>query len=368
MVISYGVEVTGMRVAPAIDLSPEARTELQRLVRRRTTPVRVAERCRIVLLAAEGLQNKQIAARMAVAPRMAALWRDRFLALGVKGLLRDAPRPGRKPSITAETVAAVIAKTTQNTPQAATHWSRSTMAREAGISDSSVGRIWRAHGLKPHRVESFKVSNDPAFAEKLEAIVGLYLHPPEHALVLSVDEKCQIQALDRTQPGLPMKKGRGQTMTHDYKRNGTTTLFAALNTATGEVYGLCQQRHRHQEWLKFLRMIDRTVAVEKQIHIICDNYATHKYPTVQRWLDKHARFHVHFTPTSASWLNMIERFFRDLTEKRIRRGVFQDLEQLIMAIGDYIDRHNDNPKAFIWTAKANDILEKVTRARAVLHK
>ncbi len=355
-----------MRVAPAIDLSSEQKTELQKLVRRRTTPVRVAERCRIVLLAAEGLQDKQIAERLSVAPRMASRWRSRFLAQGVDGLLKDAPRPGRTPSITAEKVAKIVAKTTQATPPSATQWSRSTMAREAGISESSVGRIWRAHGLKPHRVESFKISNDPEFAAKLEDIVGLYLDPPEHALVLSVDEKSQIQALDRTQPGLPMKKGRGQTMTHDYKRNGTTTLFAALNTANGEIFHLCQQRHRHQEWLKFLRMIDQTVARDKQIHIICDNYATHKHERVQRWLARHKRFHVHFTPTSASWLNMIERFFRDLTENRIRRGVFQDLEQLIMAIGDYIDRHNESPKPFIWTAKATDILEKVTRARATL--
>ena len=242
------------------------------------------------------------------------------------------------------------------------------MARLTGISESSVGRIWRAHGLKPHRVESFKISNDPEFAAKLEDIVGLYLDPPEHALVLSVDEKNQIQALDRTQPGLPMKKGRGQTMTHDYKRNGTTTLFAALNTANGEVYHLCQLRHRHQEWLKFLRMIDRTVPADKQPHIICDNYGTHKHERVQRWLERHKRFHVHFTPTSASWLNMIERFFRDLTENSIRRGIFRDLEQLILAIGDYIDRHNESPKPFIWTAKATDILEKVTRAKAALNK
>jgi transposase len=236
------------------------------------------------------------------------------------------------------------------------------------ISDSTVGRIWRANGLKPHRVDTFKVSNDPEFADKLEAIVGLYLNPPEHALVLSVDEKSQIQALDRTQPGLPMKKGRGQTMTHDYKRNGTTTLFAALNPANGEVYGLCQQKHRHQEWLKFLRMIDQTVVAGKEIYLICDNYATHKHERVQRWLEAHKRFHVRFTPTSSSWLNMVERFFRDLTQNRLRRGVFQDLEQLIMAIGEYIDGHNQNPKPIIWTAKAADILEKVTRARATLNK
>jgi transposase len=357
-----------MRVAPAIELSSAARLELEKLSRRRTTPVRVVLRSRIVLLAADGMQDKQIAQHLDVAPRMAALWRGRFLQLGVAGLRKDAPRPGRTPAILPERVAEVIARTTQSKPAGATHWSRSRMARETGISDSSVGRIWRAHGLKPHRVESFKVSNDPHFAEKLEAIVGLYLNPPEHALVLSVDEKSQIQALDRTQPGLPMKKGRGATMTHDYKRNGTTTLFAALNTANGEVYGLCQQKHRHQEWLRFLRMIDQTVPRNKEIYLICDNYSTHKHERVERWLEKHKRFHVRFTPTSASWLNMIERFFRDLTANQIRRGVFQDLEQLITAIGDYIDHHNKNPKPFIWTAKASDILQKVTRARTALHK
>ena len=356
-----------MRVAPAVHLSSQARSELRVLVRRRTTPVRVVERCRIVLLASEGLQDKQIAERMSVAPLMASRWRGRFLAQGVAGLVKDAPRPGRTPTITADKIAEVVAKTTQSSPANATQWSRGTMAREAGISESSVGRIWHAHGLKPHRVESFKISNDPDFAAKLEDVVGLYLNPPEHALVLSVDEKSQIQALDRTQPGLPMKKGRSQTMTHDYKRNGTTTLFAALNTANGEVYHLCQQRHRHQEWLKFLRLIDKTVVPEKQIHIICDNYGTHKHERVQRWLEKHKRFHVHFTPTSASWLNMIERFFRDLTTNQIRRGVFRDLEQLIMAIGEYLDRHNESPKPIIWTAKANDILEKVTRARTALN-
>jgi len=321
-----------------------------------------------VLLAAKGLQNLDIAEQMQIAPRTVNRWRERFLKLGIPGLLKDAPRPGRTPSISATVVAQVIEKTTQSSPANATHWSRSTMAREMGISDSTVGRIWRANGLKPHRVDSFKVSNDPEFANKLEAIVGLYLNPPEHALVLSVDEKSQIQALDRTQPGLPMKKGRGTTMTHDYKRNGTTTLFAALNTANGEIFGLCQEKHRHQEWLKFLRMIDQTVPAHKEIYLICDNYSTHKHERVQRWLELHQRFHVHFTPTSSSWLNMIERFFRDLTQNRLRRGIFQDLEQLIMAIGNYIDVHNQNPKPFIWTAKASDILEKVTRARTSLNK
>jgi len=354
-----------MRVAQPVVLSEEVRRKLEQQSRGRSTQSRVVLRSRIVLLAGEGLQNKQIAAALKVAPRMAALWRSRFLEHGIEGLLQDAPRPGRTPTICR---ASLIDKTTRSIPSNATQWSTRTMAREMGISKASVSRIWRASGLKPHRVESFKVSNDPQFAEKLEAIVGLYLNPPEHALVLSVDEKSQIQALDRTQPGLPMKKGRGATMTHDYKRNGTTTLFAALDTATGEVYGLCQQRHRHQEWLHFLRMIDQTVPAGKEIYLICDNYATHKHERVQRWLQKHSRFHVRFTPTSASWLNMIERFFRDLTTNQIRRGVFQDLEQLITAIGNYIDHHNKKPKPFIWTAKANDILEKVTRAQTTLNK
>jgi transposase len=259
-----------------------------------------------------------------------------------------------------------VEATLQTKPAGMTHGSCRTMAQNQGVSKSTVNNIWRAHNLQPHRTETFKLSRDPKFLEKMTDVVGLYLNPPQQAIILCVDEKSQIQALDRTQPGLPIKKGRCGTMTHDYKRNGTTTLFAALNTATGEVYHLCQQRHRHHEWLKFLRLIDQTVASEKQIHIICDNYATHKHQRVQRWMARHKRFYVHFTPTSASWLNMIERFFRDLTENRIRRGVFQDIEQLITAIGDYIDRHNDNPKPFIWTAKASDILEKVKRARFAL--
>jgi transposase len=357
-----------MRVADPIVLEEEIRRNLERQARGRSTAARVVMRSRIVLSAADGIQNNQIAARMGIAPRTVALWRGRFLQLGLNGLLKDAARPGRKPSISASVVSQVIEKTTQSKPANATHWSRSTMAREVGISDSTVGRIWKANGLKPHRIDSFKVSNDPEFASKLEAIVGLYLNPPEHALVLSVDEKSQIQALDRTQPGLPIKKGRGATMTHDYKRNGTTTLFAALNTAHGEVFGLCQQKHRHQEWLRFLRMIDQTVPAGKEIYLICDNYATHKHENVKRWLEKHKRFHVRFTPTSASWLNMVERFFRDLTCNQLRRGVFRDLEQLILAIGEYIDGHNQNPKPFIWTAKANDILQKVTRAQTVLNK
>ena len=241
------------------------------------------------------------------------------------------------------------------------------MAAVAGISEASVRRIWHGHGLKPHRVETLKLSNDPRFAEKLEDIVGLYLNPPEHALVLSLDEKSQIQALDPTQPGLPMKKGRAHTMTHDYKRHGTTTLFAALNTLDGSVMATCMERHRHQEWLKFLRLIDHRTPADKQLHLIVDNYATHKHPAVLRWAARHKRFHFHFTPTSSSWLNMVERFFRDLTENQLRRGVFTSVEALQERILAYIQEHNRQPKPFIWTAKANDILEKVKRAKANLN-
>ena len=356
-----------MRRAPVITLSPEQRTMLESQARSRSFPLRVVERARIVLLAASGQQDKEIAARMVTTPKKVSRWRKRFLALGVAGLLQDAPRPGRKPTISARLRQRVVSMTTRQQPSNATHWSTRTMAAAVGISEASVRRIWRAHGLKPHRVETFKISNDPAFAEKLEDIVGLYLNPPEHALVLCVDEKSQIQALDRTQPGLPLKRGRGTTMTHDYKRNGTATLFAALNAANGEVYGLCQERHRHQEWLKFLRLLDQTMPAHLTLHLIGDNYATHKHPKVQRWLARHPRVHMHFTPTSASWLNMVERFFRDLTQNRLRRGVFRDLEELIMAIGTYIDRHNESPKPFIWTARASDILEKVKRARRTLN-
>src|SRR5215467_10520096 len=357
-----------MRIAPAIELTPDQQSMLETQARSRSLPARVVERSRIVLLAAAGKQDKEIVRWLHMTPKKVSRWRKRFLRLGLAGLEKDAPRPGRTPKINARLIKRVVDMTTHQKPANATQWSTRTMAQAAGISEASVRRIWRAHGLKPHLIKTFKVSNDPEFAEKLEDIVGLYLNPPEHALVLSLDEKSQIQALDRTQPGLPLKPGRGQTMTHDYKRHGTATLFAALNAADGEVYGLCQERHRHQEWLKFLRLLDQTIPSHLEIHGICDNYATHKHPKVQRWLERHPRFHMHFTPTSASWLNMVERFFRDLTQNQLRRGVFRDLEELYMAIGSYIDRHNENPKPFIWTARAGDILEKVQRARRALNK
>jgi len=356
-----------MRAAPPIVLDSEQRGLLEQQARARSLPARQVERARIVLRAAEGMQNKEIASELGITPEKVARWRERFLTDGIAGLKKDAPRPGRPHTVPAGKVKEIVDKTTQQRPPHATHWSTRTMAAAVGVSEATVRRIWHAHGLKPHLVRAFKLSNDPQFAEKLEAIVGLYLNPPEHAMVLCLDEKSQIQALDRTQPGLPLKKGRCGTMTHDYKRNGTATLFAALNTLDGTVITMCDDRHRHQEWLKFLRVIDDIMPPDRKLHLIADNYATHKHPKVQRWLKRHPRIHMHFTPTSSSWLNMVERFFRDLTEKRIRRGVFRDVEELIMAILEYTDHHNEAPKPFIWTAKASDILEKVKRARTTLH-
>ena len=356
-----------MRIAPPIELSTEQRTVLERWSRQRSAPARVVERAQIVLGAAEGLENLEIARRMGLTPEKVARWRNRFLQGGIPALEKDAPRSGRTRTITERWVKKVLDLTLQQKPAHATHWSTRTMATAAGISEASVRRIWHAHGLKPHLVRTFKLSRDPEFTEKLEDIVGLYLNPPEHAIVLCADEKSQIQALDRTQPGLPMKKGRCGTMTHDYKRNGTATLFAALDALQGQVISMYDDRHRHQEWLKFLRAIDHVVPADRQIHMIADNYSTHKHPKVKSWLSRHPRFHMHFTPTSCSWLNMVERFFRDLTENRLRRGVFRSVEELITAIDGYIGRHNENPKPFIWTAKAGDILEKVKRARAALH-
>ena len=355
-----------MRVARPVSLSSEQRQALERQARARSLPARRVERARIILRAAEGWQDKKIAAELGITPEKAARWRNRFLLGGLAALQKDAPRPGRPRTISAAKVKEIVKKTTQEKPGAATHWSTRKMAAAVAVSEATVRRIWHEHGLKPHLLKTFKVSNDPLFAEKLETIVGLYLNPPEHAIVLCVDEKSQIQALDRTQPGLPLKKGRCGTITHDYKRNGTATLFAALNTLDGTVLSMCDDRHRHREWLKFLRVIDEVHPAAKEIHLIADNYATHKHAKVQRWLARHPRFHMHFTPTSSYWLNMVERFFRDLTDKRIRRGVFRDVEELIVAIEDYIEHYNRAPKPFIWTAKAKDILEKVKRAKRTL--
>ena len=348
-----------MRVAPEIVLTDEERAELTRLVRSRLTSVRLAQRARIVLLAAGGMQSKDIAEQLGVGRVQVSRWRERYAQSRLAGIERDLPRGAPPVKVDA---ARLVDLTTQNKPVAATHWSTRTMAAELGVSASTVMRHWHAHGLKPHIVRGFKVSRDPKFVQKLEDIVGLYMSPPEHALVLCCDEKSQVQALDRTQPGLPLKKGRAATMTHDYKRNGTTTLFAALNVLDGQVIGQCQQHHTHIEWLKFLRQIDRETPKDKTLHLIADNYATHKHPAVQDWLAKHPRFHMHFTPTSASWLNMVERFFRDITVNRLRRGVFTSVPELVTAIDEYVAHHNTEPKPFIWTKSARDILQKVIRA------
>jgi transposase len=349
-----------MRIASEVVLTDEERVELTALVRSRLTSVRLALRARIVLLSAEGMQNKDIAAQLGVGRVLVARWRERYLQWRLAGIERDLPRGA--PPIKVD-VARLVALTIESKPEAATHWSTRTMAAQLGVNGTTISRHWRAKGLKPHLVRGFKVSRDPKFVEKLEDVVGLYLSPPEHAIVLCCDEKSQVQALDRTQPGLPLKKGRAATMTHDYKRNGTTTLFAALNVFDGQVIAQCQQRHRHEEWLRFLRQIDRETPKGKTLHLICDNYATHKHPNVQAWLEKHPRFNIHFTPTLASWLNMVERFFRDLTVNRLRRGVFHSVPELVAALEKYIAQHNKEPKPFIWTAKATDILAKVARAR-----
>jgi transposase len=353
-----------MRVATEIELTPLQRDRLIGIAESQTVEVRLARRASIVLLCADGLDNKTVGEILGVDRIQVGRWRERYAVGGLAAISKDAPRGGRPASIDAHRI---VTLTTQGLPAAATQWSSRTMAATLGdVSYSTVSRIWKKHGLKPHRVEHFKISRDPRFVEKLEDVVGLYVSPPAHALVLCCDEKCQIQALDRTQPGLPMKKGRAATMTHDYKRHGTTTLFAAMNLMDGRIISRCEERHRHGEWLAFLKQIDRETPTDKSLHLICDNYSTHKHPVVQAWLKKHPRFHMHFTPTSASWLNMVERFFRDLSVARLRNGVFRSVPELIEAIKDYVAHHNKNPKPFIWTAQAKDILAKVIRANARL--
>jgi len=357
-----------MKVAPKITLTEDERTTLERWSRGRSTPTRVVLRAKIVLLAAEGKMNRDIATELTTLPKNVCLWRRRFADKRLAGIERDAPRGGRKPTKRKRLAPKIIQKTTQERPVNATHWSTRTLAKKLGTSPSMVQRVWKANGLKPHLTRTFKLSNDPQFVEKLVDVVGLYLDPPEHALVLSADEKSQIQALDRTQRGLPIHPGRCGTMTHDYKRHGTTTLFAAIELTEGRLIGTCMPKHRHQEWIKFLRLIDAETPPELDLHLIVDNYATHKHPKVKSWLKRHPRFHMHFIPTSSSWLNLIERWFREITDKRIRRGTFRSVEQLIAAIMAFIKGHNADPQSFTWTAKADDILAKVRRARKVLDK
>ena len=355
-----------MKTQACIWLSPEDRVTLEGWVADRNTPQKLVWRSRIVLLSADRVNKMAIVRAVGKCKRTVDRWQERYMAHGLAGLKRDATRPGRKPPLTASVIERVVDMTLHQKPPAATHWSARKLATAVGISHTSVQRIWTAHGLKPHLVKTFKLSNDKRFIEKVKDVVGLYLDPPDKALVFSVDEKSQIQALDRTQPGLPMKKGRAGTMTHDYKRNGTTTLFAALDVATGRVIGQCMKRHRHQEWLKFLRTIDRNTPQGLDLHLIADNYATHKHPKVKAWLKRHPRFHMHFTPTSGSWLNQVERFFGRITQERIRRGVFKSVAELEAAIQQYLNHHNADPKPFVWTASAAAILEKVARGRQVL--
>jgi transposase len=356
------------RPAAALELSDGQRLMLEKLSRSQTAPQRQVARAKALLMAADGVANEHIAESVGVSPTTVRAWRGRFAVEGVAKLGRVRTGRGPKPSIRSEHVEQIVHDTLHCKPSGETHWSTRSMARHAGVSRSTVQRIWRARGLKPHLVDTFKVSTDPEFEDKLTDVVGLYLNPPENAIVLCMDEKSQVQALERSQPSLPMKPGRAGTMTHDYGRHGTTTLFAALNVLTGVVIGQCLPRHRHTEFLKFLRTIDRQVPKGLAVHLILDNYATHKHADVQAWLHRHKRFHLHFTPTSSSWLNLVERWFRDLTDKALRRGSFNSVPELIAAIEEYLNAHNEDPKPFVWTATAESILEKVRRGRVALQQ
>jgi transposase len=346
-------------------MSIDQRRTLEAWVRAHNTPQSIALRAKIVLLAADGLSNVQITRETGVSRPTVILWRKRFLQGGPEAIATILPGRGRPATYSTEQVQRIVEATTQTKPPGVTHWSTRSMAKAQGVSKATVQRIWSAHGLQPHRTKQFKLSSDRRFSEKLTDVVGLYLNPPDKAIVLCVDEKSQIQALQRTQPGLPMKKGRCGTMTHDYKRHGTTTLFAALNILNGRVIGECMAKHRHQEFLRFLRRLDREFPKETPLHLIVDNYGTHKQPRVKVWLEKHPRFTLHFTPTSSSWLNLVERWFRDLTEKRVRRGSFESAAELIAAIEDYMAASNAHPKPFVWHKSAHAILDKVNRCKAI---
>ena len=365
-----------MKTATTIHLRPEVREQLVRYARGRSVPKRLVERAGIVLRAAEGQQSQVIAVEMGLSRPTVQLWRDRFAAQGLAGIVKDAPRPGRKPKIAVAVVRRVVKATLETTPPTATHWSVRAMAKAQGISRMAVQRIWETHELKPHLIETFKLSADPRFVEKLVDVVGLYLDPPDRALVLCVDEKSQIQALDRTRPLLPLRPGLPARQTHDYKRHGTTnvmapqtswhhkrhgttTLFAALSMLDGRIIGACMPRHRHQEFLKFLEQVNRETAPDLDLHLIIDNYCTHKHASVARWLRRHPRFHLHFIPTSSSWLNLVQRWFREITDKRIRRGTFTNVPSLISAIIAYIEGHNQDPTPFLWSAPVERILAKI---------
>jgi transposase len=349
----------------AIELEDKDRVTLLKWVRSEAGEVRKARRAGIVLALSEGKAVRAVGRELGVDENTVRLWRDRYLRGGVEALAVDAPRPGRPATIPSERKRAVVTLACQTKPENATHWNTREMAKVAGVSQSSVQRIWSSNGIKPHLVRTFKLSSDPRFEEKLLDVVGLYLDPPEKALVLCVDEKSQIQALDRTQPGLPMKKGRCGTMTHDYKRHGTTTLFAALNVLDGTVIGSCKKQHRHEEFLAFLKEVDKKTPKGLDLHLVLDNYGTHKHPNVKAWLAEHERFFLHFVPTSCSWLNLVERFFAEITNKAIRRGAFDSVAELEDAIKDYLQLHNRDAKPFRWTASAESIIDKVNRCREI---
>ena len=352
-----------LRSIPAIMLSDDQQKQVQQWLAAMGTPQQVALRLRIVLALGSGQSEVAIAAENGVNRKTVRLWKGRFMNSGLEGLWEVAPGRGRKPIYSAERIKEVIDATLQSKPKGSTHWSCRTMATAQGISKSTVNNIWRGHHIKPHLSKTFKLSRDPKFLEKMTEVIGLYLNPPDKSIVLCVDEKSQIQALDRTQPGLPLKKGRCGTMTHDYKRNGTTTLFAAIELLHGKVIGDCYKRHRHQEFVKFLRRIDREFPGTTPLHLVMDNYGTHKPPEVKLWLGKHTRFVLHFVPTSSSWLNLIERWFGELTSKRIRRGSFLDVNDLVTAINEFLAAWNEAPKPFVWTATVESILAKLSRCR-----
>ena len=344
-----------------VELKPEQREVLEQWVRAHGTPQQVAKRCQIVLLGEQGHADLEIAEELGVNRHTCRLWRERFMAEGPEGLWKVAEGRGRKPK--PGLAQQIVKATLESKPEGQTHWSTRTMAEEQGVNQSTVHRIWQEHGLQPHRQEGFKLSRDPEFVPKLLDVVGVYLNPPQNAVVLCVDEKSQIQALDRTQPGLPMKRGRAGTWTHDYLRHGTTTLFAALNIASGKVSGACFPQHRHQEFLRFLRQLDREYEPQLELHVVMDNYGTHKTDQVKRWLKRHPRFKTHFIPTSSSWMNLVERWFAEITGKAVRRGSFSSVPDLIEAIEAFIRAWNRDPKPFVWHARAEEILEKLERAR-----
>jgi transposase len=360
------MRVWRMRTGISITVRPSDRKRLKAILKDRNAPQKHVWRAEIVLLTAEGLGTNEIMRRTGTSKRCVWRWQERFMEEGVEGLLRDKTRPSRIKPLGADVAERVVKLTLCDPPGSATHWTGPMMAKSCGISASAVRRIWRVHGLQPHKLRQFKLSDDPAFVEKLHDIVGLYVDPPEHAIVLSVDEKSQIQALDRTQPGLPMKKGRAGTMTHDYKRHGTTTLFAAFDVLEGKVIGRCMQRHRHEEFIRFLNAVNREVPARKSVHVILDNYATHKHPDVMAWLTRHERFTFHFTPTSCSWLNAVEGFFAKLAKQRLKRGVFRSVVELQSAIKRYIEETNHMPKPFVWTADPDKIIAAVKRGHQVL--